>query len=120
MSTPTSDAPGPSRPSEPGPAGRATAQRITRREKFVATTHDQLGVPLTRRGSIPDGEHLSPVEKLLMIALEVRGWNGGPCTASNAELAEAIGLQGSRVNQLRYVSKLLCGRKIRGGMRPGL
>jgi hypothetical protein len=101
-----------------GSSARQRQHRPT--TKFVQTTHDQLAVPLTRRGSIPDGDHLSPTEKLLMIALEVRGWQGGPCTASNLQLAEAIGLEGSHASRVRYIKILFGERKIRGTMRPGL
>lgn len=86
---------------------------------FVQPTHDQVAYPLSRRGTPPDDDHLSSLEKLLLIAMETQAWKfGGLCKMTNLELAKAIGLEGP--NRVRYVKYLLNGRTRAGKKYSGI
>jgi hypothetical protein len=95
---------------------RPDPPRDGRKTPFVQTTVDQLAAPEPGRGESPDGLHLTPLEKLVLIALGRPGWcfRGGVCKATDLEIADAIGLRGTTAAKRRRVQIALHGRRYAG------
>lgn len=79
---------------------------------FAKLTHEQLAIPRPLRGEIADGTKLTRHEKLVLMALD-RFTRGGrvPCTASNLQIADAIGDTGKDACRRRQIQYALYGRK---------
>ena len=93
-------------------------------DRFIKVTFHQLKIPEPPRGSAPDGEHLTRLEKLVICGILT--WNyfkdgkERACEATDLEIAEAIGLRGSAAAKKRQIQIALHGRTIRGVKVPGM
>jgi hypothetical protein len=94
----------------------------THRDKplFVQVTLDQLAIPEPPRGAVADGEHLTKREKQVLCGLLKWCWGGRLCTASDLEIADAIGLTGSNAARKRMIQIALHGRTRDGIKYPGM
>lgn len=81
---------------------------------FVQITADQLAIPMAGRGASQDEGRVSPLQKLVLFAIEKISWGGKrKCDAKDHELADAIGLTGSKRARRNQVQIALHGRKYR-------
>lgn len=100
--------------------------RARRPGRFVQITYEQLAIPEPPRGSVPDGEHLTRLEKLVLYGLlkwcyqDQRSGKERACPATDLEIADAIGLSGDSAAKKRKIQIALNGRKIRGVKIPGM
>lgn len=84
--------------------------------KFIQVTHDQLALPMTSRGAARNGEHVSQLQKWVLLALEKLTWGGKrptPCLARDHQIADAVGLTGSDRARRNQVQIALNGRTYR-------
>src|SRR3954470_4503162 len=105
---------------EPPPPADAPAPRFKFSPGFVVVTPEQLAIPETPRGAVPDDHHLSIIEKYVLCAILRWNHSGKPCTASNLEIADAIGLRGDPEARRMRVQIALNGRWLHGVKVPGM
>lgn len=102
--------------SPPDPHARTSRGK----QRFIQVTLDQLAIPDPPRGTVPDGEHLTGLERRVLYGLLKWCWGGRPCIASDLEIADAIGLAGSKGARKRRVQIALNGRTKAGIKHPGM
>lgn len=102
------------------PKPNLSMKRAFRDGEWVQVGNDQLAFPEKPPGSVPDGEHLSAIEKLFLITIGRWCHHGNPCERDDLEIAEAMALDGDAKARRLRVQRIINGRWVGKTRWPGL